>query len=163
MLVRFLRDFVIVDRPYPQVASAVRRDNGAWLRPLAVVAHREGESLRVRVGPGDRGLLVKEFDLLLGPIQETTDGLLVATLWQATGVPALFPTMEADLSISRLGELQTYLSLDGRYRRPLGVVGEHVDDLLLHRIAERSIRAFLQGVALELEDRVVGDAPPEHR
>jgi hypothetical protein len=154
MPVRFVRDFTVVDRPYEDVALVLTENAGTWLSPLADTAYREGEALRVRVGPGERASISKDFELRVGPASDTGDGLLLVTSWQATGTPGLFPTMDADIRISPLGADRTHLSLDGRYTPPLGLVGEHVDDLLLHRIAESSIRSFLQRVVRTLEERI---------
>jgi hypothetical protein len=37
----------------------------------------------------------------------------------------------------------TQLTIHGRYEPPLGAVGRRLDRLLMHRIAEATIRAFL--------------------
>lgn len=151
MPARFVRDFAILDRPLPEVVSIVRDPAAAWLVPLTTPTPRHVDGHPVRLGPRDGQVFSKQFTVQVGEVAEIGDGLVIPTVWKATSTPRLFPTMEADLLVSPFGESQTYISLEGRYRRPLGVIGEQVDDLLLHRLAERSIRSFLQQVAANLE------------
>jgi hypothetical protein len=151
MPARFVRDFAVLDRPLPEVVSIIRDPEVAWLVPLATSAPESDDALPVRLGPRDGQVFSKQYTIQVGEVEEIRDGLVIPTIWKATSTPRLFPTMEADLLMSPFGGTQTYLSLEGRYRRPLGVIGEQVDDLLLHRLAERSIRYFLQQVAANLE------------
>jgi hypothetical protein len=51
--------------------------------------------------------------------------------------------MSADLEVAPLDENLTQLTLRGRYEPPLGAVGRRIDRLLMHRVAEASVRAFL--------------------
>jgi len=51
--------------------------------------------------------------------------------------------MSADLEIAPLDAELTQLTLRGRYEPPLGAVGRRLDRLLMHRVAEASVRAFL--------------------
>jgi hypothetical protein len=73
--------------------------------------------------------------------------------WSATALPALFPAMEAELSVAPLGESEVRLTFSGRYRPPLGGVGQIVDTVLLHRVVERSVRGFLHALGDGLERR----------
>lgn len=154
MPARFVRDFTVLDRPLSEVVSIIRDPEAAWLAPLATSTPGNDDAHPVRIGPRDGQIFSKQFTVHVGEVEEIRDGLVIPTLWKATSTPRLFPTMEADLLVSPFGDSQTYLSLEGRYRRPLGVIGEQVDDLLLHRLAERSIRSFLQQVAANLETRL---------
>jgi hypothetical protein len=63
--------------------------------------------------------------------------------WHATGVETLFPSLEADLEVAALGASRTQLSVSARYRPPLGPVGRVIDRALLHRVAEATIKDFL--------------------
>jgi hypothetical protein len=63
--------------------------------------------------------------------------------WQATGAEKLFPSLEADVEVAALGASRTQLSVSARYRPPLGPVGRVIDKALLHRVAEATIKDFL--------------------
>jgi hypothetical protein len=68
---------------------------------------------------------------------------VVPLTWRATGAPGLFPVLSADLEIAPLDLELTQLTIHGRYEPPLGAIGRRIDRLLMHRIAEASVRAFL--------------------
>jgi len=150
----FVHDFVHVDRRPDEVKAEVLADHGRWLRPLA---WERGRELRTRVGPMGvppaHPLLGKDVRVELGEPREAGEALVVPMRWKATGVIGLFPTLDADLAIDPLGMARTRLSLSGSYEVPFGVVGRTVDDLLLHGLAEETLRAFLHRLANALEAR----------
>jgi hypothetical protein len=59
-----------------------------------------------------------------------------------------------------LSSQETQLDLHGRYRPPLGVVGNALDALVGHRIAEASVLRFVQGVATRLSTELAEPASP---
>ena len=65
---------------------------------------------------------------MAGAAQEHGDGLLTA------------------VGVGPLGDDRTQLAISARYRPPLGVVGRAVDRVLLHRVAEATIKDFLDRV-----------------
>jgi hypothetical protein len=77
------------------------------------------------------------------------DGAAVLTLrWEAIGAGGrLFPALDADITLTPAGEHATLLRLDGAYRPPLGPLGAGIDHLILHRVAEATIRAFMSRLA----------------
>jgi hypothetical protein len=61
--------------------------------------------------------------------------------------------MEADLEISPLGPDESQLRLSGSYDPPLGSIGRQLDRLLLHQLAEATVRAFLSQLVTALLDQ----------
>jgi hypothetical protein len=59
----------------------------------------------------------------------------------------LFPVLDADLTMAPAGERGTILTLAGAYRPPLGAMGAVLDRVILSRVANATIRAFLAQVA----------------
>jgi hypothetical protein len=59
--------------------------------------------------------------------------------------------MEATLAVYPLSSEETQIDLHGRYRPPLGVLGNAVDALIGHRIAEASVLRFVQDVAARID------------
>jgi hypothetical protein len=51
--------------------------------------------------------------------------------------------MEADLEVASLGPSATQLAISARYSPPLGIVGRMLDRAVLHRVAEATIKDFL--------------------
>ena len=70
--------------------------------------------------------------------------------WSATGPAELFPAMEADLEIAPLGTHESQLRISGSYDPPLGPVGRQLDRLLLHQLAEATVRALLSQLVAAL-------------
>jgi hypothetical protein len=71
--------------------------------------------------------------------------------WTAARASALFPSMEATLSVYPLSAHETQIALHGRYRPPLGVVGNALDALAGHRVAEASVLRFVNDVAARID------------
>lgn len=74
--------------------------------------------------------------------------------WRATGPTGLFPVLDAELEFASLGTALTQLSLSGRYQPPLGLLGKTVDRALLSRVAEATIKDFLDRLARAIEAAV---------
>jgi carbon monoxide dehydrogenase subunit G len=118
-----------------------------------VLAAREsydhGVFLMLRVGPrgpvpGASRLVEVQFRDLV-----THGASAVLTLrWEATGPGgALFPALDADLTLTPKGPGATRLRLDGSYRPPLGSLGERLDRMILHRVAAATIDSFVARIA----------------
>ena len=148
MSTMLLHDFAYVPIPAAQVCERILADDGAWLAPLASAAAGEGEALRLRVGPLEAlPMLGKSVTVRVGQSISRSDVTVVPLTWQATSAPGLFPVLSADLEVASLGEHMTQLTLHGRYDPPLGAVGRRMDRLLMHRIAEATVRGFLSRLA----------------
>lgn len=146
-----LHDFTYVPLPAQVVCDRILADRGDWLSPLAAAAMDEGEALRLRVGPlVVLPMLGKTVTVEVGRPITRGDVTLVPLTWHATTTPGLFPVLSADLEVAPLDGDLTQLTLNGRYEPPLGAIGRRLDRLLLHRVAEASVRSFLSRVASTL-------------
>jgi hypothetical protein len=83
------------------------------------------------------------------------DRTWVPIFWRATGPRTLFPVLDAELELAPLGGNLTQLSLSGRYQPPLGLVGRTIDKALLSRVAEATIKDFLDRLASAIESAVI--------
>lgn len=115
------------------------------LQEWADVAYREGEQLRSRVGPVSG--LAKSIELEIGLAEIHRSGLVYPIKWTAHGAGALFPELNADLALSQMGSTMTSLSLDGTYEPPLGLVGRVADRMILGRVAEATVRNWMDRLA----------------
>ena len=122
------------------------------LRTLADVAYREGEELRARVGPG-AGTLAKEVRLEIGAPEIHRSGLVYPVSWIAVGAEMLFPRLNADLIVSHAGPDQTRIIMDGTYQPPLGPLGRVVDRVLLRRVAESTVKTWVDRLAESIAAR----------
>jgi hypothetical protein len=119
----------------------------------ADVAYREGEELRTRLRPGDRAI-AKTVRLYLGNPHHQDDQVRIPLTWEATGTPGLFPRMDADLVLAAVGPELTHLEFRGTYRPPLGPIGRALDRALLHRVAEASVKSFVDRLASAMLERM---------
>lgn len=158
----FVQDFAVVERPFDEVAARFDGDRAAVLAGAFAAVRLEGERLRLRVGlAGWPSAFAKTVELTPGPVRELGDGLLVAFRWEAVGSSnSLFPRLDADLQVAPFGTDQTVVTLRGRYEPPAGQLGRLADQLVLHRLAESTMRAFLAGVCARLVS-AAPDAPAE--
>jgi hypothetical protein len=143
----FVYYFAQLHRPFDKVEDQVCRllkDLTGW----ADAAYRDGEELRARVGVGGRRpFIAKTVTLAAGRPVRSPDQTTIPLAWKATGAPGLFPQMNADLTVARLGPEMTRLGFSGSYEAPGGSVGQAIDEALLHRIAESSVKGFVDRIA----------------
>lgn len=156
----FLQDFQVVDRPFGEVVERFTVDAEALLGGALDTARSEGERLRVRVGPPTwPALVAKTVEIRSGPVRVHGGSMLLPFTWEASGGASLFPRLDADIGAAPLGADRTEVVLRGSYDPPGGALGRAVDQLLLHRVAQSTVRAFLTTVCEGLDS--AGDAPPE--
>jgi hypothetical protein len=146
-------DFVQIDRPFTAVRDELVASGPAWLGESLVAAYEEGEQLSLRVissiGPIRVGKRVwAELDAMVVKPDRVTQPLR----WRASGATGLFPAMVAELEFTPMGTSMTSISFMGRYVPPLGPLGREVDRMLLHRLAEASVRALLSRVVERFSD-----------
>lgn len=155
----FVYYFVYVDRPFRKVERELLdrfEELGAW----ASEAYRDGEDIRARMAVGKTPLLAKEVSLHVGEPIRAHAHTTLPLMWDATGSPGLFPRMLADLIVAPLGSSRAQLTFRGSYEPPLGPVGEVLDRALLHRVAEASVKAFMDRIASALS-QADGPTAPE--
>lgn len=149
----FVQDFALIDCPYDIVAARFCADIPGRLSGALRAARRHSNQLQRKAAPrGWPTLLARTVDIDLGSTRSYEDGLLVSFTWQAHNGSALVPTLDADLQLAPVGSTQTQVTLRGRYRPPAGAVGRYADQLLLHRVADATIRAFVADIAAGLAE-----------
>lgn len=147
----FLQDFVDVHRPVADVRQQFCR-SGDWLAPLARQAGDDGDTLLVRIDPTPVGIgWGLEVRVRLGDCSPLGDGASVPLRWEASHLPSLFPVLDGDIELAPLGPDECRLVLRASYRPPMERLGRVLDSVLLHRIAESTVRSFLRRVADSLE------------
>jgi hypothetical protein len=154
----FIRYYLDLSLPFEGVEEALMAAPEAWLPGVAREAEDRGEQLLGEVGFSfdDDHRMSKEVHIQLGPPHRMPGKTLLPLSWKASGPERLFPSLEADLEIATLGRSRTQLSISARYRPPLGFVGKALDRVLLHRVAEATIKDFLDRVGEGIGSRVSG-------
>lgn len=161
---RELHCYEYVNVEYDKVKEALARDAlGIFQRATGSATTRARDlaaTLRVSVGALEIGADVK---VAVRSLEERVSALgerkaELAIWWTAASAADLFPSMEATLSIHPLSAHETQLALDGRYRPPFGAVGNAIDAVVGHRLAEASVLRFVQDVAARLNRELAATA-----
>ena len=149
----YIDDFTDVARDFTALRDRFSGD-GQWLAPLATAATKDGETLRMRIGPSwAAGLVSREVRVTISPPRER-DGALVRSLaWVPSEWQALFPLLDGDIELASIGSDWSRLSISAAYTPPFGGFGVRVDRAMLHHVAASTGRSFLNQRAEGLEAR----------
>jgi hypothetical protein len=119
---------------------------------IASFADDRGQHLLAEIGfPIDGHRLSKNVEIDVGEPVTSPSRTWIPLSWRATGASALFPVLDGDLELAPLGTQLTQLSLNGRYQPPLGLLGKTIDKALLYRVAEATIKDFVDRLARAIE------------
>lgn len=152
-----------VNHPYEAVRDTIFAGPLAVFRRATMTALRDepggGAELRAKAGPltVTNEVAIEVVEIRAGRSPSNTPAIEMILAWKAIRRPRLFPTMKATLSFYALSSTATQLELVGTYDPPLGVVGDALDAIAMHKVAEASVTGFLQEVAGFLR----GPAPVE--
>ena len=149
----FARYFVEIAMAPAQVEAALLNDPQSWLPGLATDANERGDDLLAEVGFGDKLRVRRQVRVFLGEPVRAATKTVVPLRWIAAGqigATGLFPEMDADLEIAPLGPGRCQLAISARYVPPLGVVGRALDRAVLFRVAEATLKRFLDRVRDQL-------------
>ncbi len=103
----------------------------------------------------------KQVRVRLGEAEQHDGWTRVPIRWQAERTPTAFPTFVGSVDLEDHPRGQAELTLTGRYRPPLGVIGAAADGMLLHGVVDHTLAQLLDRLAGALVDTVYGDEPPE--
>jgi hypothetical protein len=131
-------------------ARLVNLTHGGSLLRASKDAYGEGITGLLRVGPA--GSAPGMSKLVTVHVQDLVTRGPTATLplrWEVTGPGgALFPALDANITLTETGEQATVLRLDGTYRPPLGALGAGLDAAIMRRVANATIRSFVTRIAM---------------
>lgn len=148
----FLRSFVVVARPSAEVEAEIEAGAENWLPDMAKAADGDGEKLLSELGLGvGRRRVGRQIEVHIGAPKAMAGAKLMPIKWQAATGAGLFPTLEGELEIVALGGARTQLGLNANYSPPLGFLGQIADRTMFHRVAEVTVKDFLERVGRRLE------------
>ncbi|HEY7015049.1 MAG TPA: hypothetical protein VH480_19965 [Streptosporangiaceae bacterium] len=124
-------------------------------------AYGDGTTGLTRVGPlGSVRGMSKLVQVRFQELVTRADSAHLALRWEATGPGGvLFPALDADFTLTPGDEQTAVLELAGVYRPPAGIAGAKLDQAVLSRVAEATIRAFVGRVAEFITDPARAAAP----
>lgn len=156
-----IRSYDYVNQPYERVRDALAADPTGVFRAATRAAAARAEAVAAELRVKIAGLtLGAEIEITVGELVERpAPGYLslvtrIPIEWRAAQRPGLFPLMNAELSVYALTGSETQLDFLGRYEPPLGVIGNAVNAVVGHRIAEASVHRFVADVAHYLRERL---------
>jgi hypothetical protein len=157
MFIRYYLDLAV---PFEDVERALLDEPATWVPGIALDAEAGGQRLLAEVGfDVDASRRVdKEVEIEIGEPYVIPTKTMLPIAWRATAAERIFPQLEADIEIAALGAGRTQLSISARYRPPLGPVGRALDKAMLHRVAEATVKDFLDRVGERIRARVPEDA-----
>jgi hypothetical protein len=142
----FARYFVELPFPPGEVERILGTDPRAWLPGMATEASHRGDGLLAEVGFGERIRVTHEVVVDLGPPVRSSSKTVFPLRWRAANHAGLFPALDADLEVAPLGAW-TQLSMSARYIPTFGAIGQAIDRAILSRVAEATLKDFLDRVA----------------
>lgn len=153
MFIRYYLDLTVA---FEEVEQALLDEPATWVPGIALDAQRDGQRLLAEVGfDVDATRRVdKEVEIEIGDPYVIPSKTMLPITWRATAAERVFPQLDADIEIAALGSERTQLSISARYRPPLGAVGRALDKALLHRVAEATVKDFLDRVGERITLRV---------
>ena len=154
----FLRYYCELAQGFEATADRLLEAPETWLPVLASSASARAELLLAEVGFDLVGRRVgKQVRIRLGAAMRSPGRLVLPLTWLATGASSLFPAFEGELEVGALGSGWSQLVISVNYRPPLGAVGKTFDPLALHRVAEATIKDFLDRAGA----RLAGEEHPQ--
>ncbi len=141
----FVHHSVHIDSPIEAVGAELAAGPSRWLPRFDGPDH-------VDVGPEIAGLgLRKKVVLEVGEPRTGRDWIEVPIKWQATFVKQLFPVMVGRVELAPVDPDTTRLTVSGMYEPPLGELGKQLDDALMHKVAEATVRDLAESIAKRLK------------
>ena len=154
-----IRTFDYVNHPYPAVRQVLADDALGVFQAATRSASSRAETVAAALRVDVAGLHVStDIVVSLGAIREEEGASPVTRSpihWQAAQRPGLFPVMDAELAIYPLTATETQLDFRGKYEPPLSVLGDAVNAIVGHRLAEASVHRFVAEVAQYLREHVI--------
>jgi hypothetical protein len=163
-----LHCYEYVNRPYEQVRDALAQRGPTIFQRATTSAANRTDRLVSKLHVGMAGFDVS-VDIRIKILAVAEDAQPVAHLpamrmtlrWEAAHVSALFPSMTAVLSAWPLYGTETQLEVDGRYALPLGIVGNAVDTIVGHRLADATVHRFLEDIVEQLRLELPAASPAD--
>jgi len=152
----FARYFVELAGSRNAIEGIVLDAPETWLPTLATSANHRGDLLLAEVGFGDDVRIARTVTLTVGDTLRMPAKTTVPLGWSASGPAGVFPALDADLEIAPLEDGSCQLAISARYEPPLGAVGRAIDRALLARVAEATVKDFLDRVRDSIARRLAG-------
>jgi len=147
----FLRYYVELDQSRGELADKLRHDPGAWLGNAVMDSLEAGGQLSAALGLTVANTrLERKVDVNVGEAYDLSGVTVFPLELCDRSRGSLFPRFDADLEVASLGKDRSQLAINVRYEPPLGFVGAIADRALMHRVAEATVKDFMDQLARRL-------------
>ena len=151
----FVRYFMDLDVPFAEAEAALLADPATWLPGLVEETDEAGVHRLTSVGFGLGLHIRKRVEVEVEEPLRVPGRTVVPLRWTTGAEHSPLPAMEGDIELAPFGPAASHLAMSGRYTPPYGTIGQALDRALLHRVAEATVRDFVQRVAERLGQRAV--------
>ena len=151
---RDLYFFEYVDRPQAEVLDDLLEPGHSYFQAASDSAAAEADRFKSRLHVDVMGFEIgRDVKIELGQPVDKGYGVSIPIKWRSASDAALFPSMDAELEVVSLSDAWplTQLSLIGRYRPPMGVLGAVGNAMVGHSVAEAAVRHFIVDLAAQLK------------
>ena len=129
---------VHIQRPVKQVSDALLTSPSKWF-PKSVGVHVAGIPVR------------KKVNVEFGEPVKTTTWAVIPISWKPTFGRKVLPVMTGKVDVSPVSTAETRLTVSGMYEPPLGRLGEQLDEVLMHNVAEGTVKELAELIAQRLQ------------
>ena len=144
----FVHHSVHIDSPISAVSSALARGAREWFP-------RHEEPILAAVGPRVAGVGIrKKVAIEFGEPMTAGSWTEVPISWKATTLHKLFPVMTGKVELAPVDSRNTRLTVSGMYEAPLGRLGKHLDDALMHKVADATVKDLAESISERLQGLV---------
>ena len=130
---------VHIQRPVKQVSDALLASPSTWF-PKSVGVHVAGIPVR------------KKVNVEFGEAVKTSTWAVIPISWKPTFGGKLLPVMNGKVDVSPVSTGETRLTVSGMYEPPLGRLGEQLDEVLMHNVAEGTVKELAELIAQRLQE-----------
>jgi hypothetical protein len=93
----------------------------------------------------------KRVNVEFGEPVRTSTWAVIPISWKPTFGRKLLPVMNGKVDVSPVSQEETRLTVSGMYEPPLGKLGEQLDEVLMHNVAEGTVKELAELIASRLE------------
>ena len=140
----FVQHSLHIDKPIEAITAGLAQGPRKWFPRIDA----EGSAA---VGPSVAGVgLRKKVTVIIGEPVTGGSWTEVPVTWRATSIGKMFPLMTGKVELAPVDARVTRLTVSGMYEPPFGRLGKHLDDALMHRVAEATVRELADSIAKRL-------------
>ena len=148
-----------VNQPYERVCDALRMKSNAVFHEATTSAESRAEEVAAGLHVNVAGIEIGKNVAIRIKCYTEVEGksgkkMTVHLEWQAAEAAGLFPVMNAELDVYPITSTETQLDFRGQYEPPLGLLGQAIDAVVGHRIAQATVHQFMTEVAAFLRKNI---------